>query len=137
MPSGSSFNASSLRSTPTTVNPAAASFCAVARPSSPPAPTTIATRSLIPPPPWNRRKRVPCRFFFPSLRVQVHRWDGERSSPDSGDLQAIYGQSYADRVPGGDGAMTDISAADGHAVGAPRQGLIDRHDLIATLDHAA
>jgi LuxR family transcriptional regulator, maltose regulon positive regulatory protein len=33
--------------------------------------------------------------------------------------------------------MTDISAADGHAVGTPWQGLIDRHDLIATLDHAA
>jgi hypothetical protein len=47
MPSGSSFIASSLRSTPATVNPAAASFSAVTRPRSPPAPTTIATRSLI------------------------------------------------------------------------------------------
>jgi hypothetical protein len=55
--SGNSFSASSLRSTPTTVNPAAASFCAVARPSSPPAPTTIATRPLIPPPPSQRRIR--------------------------------------------------------------------------------
>ncbi len=43
MPSGRSFSPSSLRSTPTTVNPAAASFSAVARPSSPPAPVTIAS----------------------------------------------------------------------------------------------
>jgi LuxR family transcriptional regulator, maltose regulon positive regulatory protein len=33
--------------------------------------------------------------------------------------------------------MTDISAADGHAAGAARQGLIDRNDLIAALDNAA
>ena len=53
MPSGRSFSPASLRSTPATVNPAAASFSVVARPSSPPAPTTIATRSLLmPPPPW-------------------------------------------------------------------------------------
>src|SRR5919197_854735 len=65
-PSGNSFSRSSLRSTPTTVNPAAASFCAVARPSSPPAPTTIATRPLIQPPPSQRRSRVPSRCSFPS-----------------------------------------------------------------------
>jgi len=38
----------------------------------------------------------------------------------------------------GDGAMTDITAADGRAgAGAARQGLIDRHDLLAELDRAA
>src|SRR5437667_1467626 len=68
--------------------------------------------------------------------VQVHCRGSERSSPDSGDLPAIYG-GYADRVPGGDGAMTDISAAGGRAAGAARSGLIDRHDLVAALDHAA
>ncbi len=33
--------------------------------------------------------------------------------------------------------MTDISAAGGSAAGAARSGLIDRHDLVATLDRAA
>ena len=41
MPSGSSFSPCSLRSTPATVYPAPARALAVARPSSPPAPTTI------------------------------------------------------------------------------------------------
>jgi hypothetical protein len=57
MPSGSSFNASWFRSTSATVNPAAASFSAVARPSSPPAPATIAARSLMSPPPRKRRRK--------------------------------------------------------------------------------
>jgi hypothetical protein len=47
MPSGSSFSPCSFLSIPVTAYPAAASFCAVARPSSPPAPVTIATRSLM------------------------------------------------------------------------------------------
>ena len=47
MPSGSSFRPCSFRSIPVTAYPAAASLAAVARPSSPPAPATIATRSLI------------------------------------------------------------------------------------------
>ena len=33
--------------------------------------------------------------------------------------------------------MTDMSAAGGRAAGAARSGLIDRHDLVATLDRAA
>ncbi len=33
--------------------------------------------------------------------------------------------------------MTDLSAAEGRAAGATRQGLIDRHELVATMDHAA
>ena len=53
MLSGSSFSAPSFRSTPAIVNPAAGSFSAVARPSSPPAPATC---SLMPPPPWKRRR---------------------------------------------------------------------------------
>ena len=57
MLSGSSFSASSFRSTRTIVNPAAGSFSAVAGPSSPPAPATIATCSLMPPPPWKRRRK--------------------------------------------------------------------------------
>jgi hypothetical protein len=62
---------------------------------------------------------------------------GEKSSPDSGD---VFG--YADRVqpvPGRDGAMTDVSAAvgSGRAPSTARPGLIDRHDLVAALDHAA
>src|SRR5215469_2592010 len=129
MPSGSSFSASSLRSTSTAVNPAAASFPAAARPSSPPAPTTMATRSLM-------------RFSFRSMngpgrsgRVQLRHREGDKSSPDSGDLPAIY-TGYADRVPGGDGAMTDMPAAGGRAAGPARPGLIDRHDLVAALDRA-
>jgi Antibiotic biosynthesis monooxygenase len=43
-PSGSSFSLLSLRSTPTTVKPRSARISAVARPSSPPAPATIARR---------------------------------------------------------------------------------------------
>jgi hypothetical protein len=69
-------------------------------------------------------------------RVQVHRQDGERSSPDSGDLPAILG-GYADWVPGGDGAVTDTPAAGAGGASAARPGLIDRHDLVAALDHAA
>jgi LuxR family transcriptional regulator, maltose regulon positive regulatory protein len=57
-----------------------------------------------------------------SGRVQRARRSGDWSSPDSGDPQA-FGAGYADQVPGGDGA--------------PRQGLIDRHDLVATLDREA
>src|SRR2546421_202366 len=68
--------------------------------------------------------------------VQVHRQEGERSSPDSGDLAGIDG-GYADRVPGRDGAITDMSAVRGDAADAARSGLIDRHDLVATLDRAA
>jgi hypothetical protein len=82
MPSGNSFSPSSLRSTPTTVNPAVASFCTVTRPNSPPAPTTIATRALIP-----QLSRPSPRPIDP---VQVRRRHGERSSPDSGDLVTIY-----------------------------------------------
>jgi hypothetical protein len=52
------------------VNPAATSFSDVARPSSPPAPATIATRALLalmPPPPWNgAEKRMSWRFSFRS-----------------------------------------------------------------------
>jgi LuxR family maltose regulon positive regulatory protein len=33
--------------------------------------------------------------------------------------------------------LTDISAAEGRTAGAARQALIDRHDLVTTLDHAA
>src|SRR6202166_119107 len=44
MPSGSPSKPGSFRSTATTVMPRSASLTAVARPSSPPAPTTIATR---------------------------------------------------------------------------------------------
>jgi LuxR family maltose regulon positive regulatory protein len=40
-------------------------------------------------------------------------------------------------VPGEDGAAADISAAEGRTVGAARQALIDRHDLVAMLDRAA
>jgi LuxR family maltose regulon positive regulatory protein len=46
---------------------------------------------------------------------------------------------YADRVPGGDGAMTDMPAAagSGRAPGRVRPGLIHRRDLVAALDRAA
>jgi LuxR family maltose regulon positive regulatory protein len=44
---------------------------------------------------------------------------------------------YPGWVPGGDGAMTSRSAAGGRAAVAARQRLIDRHDLVATLDRAA
>ncbi len=64
MPSGSCFSPSSLRSTPTTVYPAAARAFAVARPSSPPAPTTIATRSLMTPPPGRERPRNKTTYRF-------------------------------------------------------------------------
>jgi hypothetical protein len=68
-----------------------------------------------------------------SGRVQVHHREGERSSPDSGYLQAIKA-GYPDRMPGGDGAMTDMSAIGWSRAGAAVQGLIDRNDLVATLD---
>jgi hypothetical protein len=73
-----------------------------------------------------------------SGRVQVHRWEGDRSSSDSGDLPAIYrvtptgcpeGRWHDDRHGGrgrGDGAA-----------GAARQGLISPHDLVTMLDRAA
>ncbi len=46
-PSGSSRSPLSLRSTPTTVRPLAASASAVARPRTPPAPTTTATSVFV------------------------------------------------------------------------------------------
>ncbi len=69
--------------------------------------------------------------------MEVGHRQGEKSSPDSGDLLR-----YADRVqpvPGRDGAMTDVSAAvgSGRAPSTARPGLIDRHNLVAALDHAA
>jgi hypothetical protein len=51
-------------------------------------------------------------------------------------IPVIY-LGYADRLPGGDGAMTGMSAAGGRAAVAARQGLIDRHDLVAALGRAA
>src|SRR6266567_2295460 len=118
MPSGSSFSPSSLRSTPITVNPAAASFSAVARPSSPPAPTTIATRSLMPPPPpWKRRrKRMTRRFSFRSrtglvaaglFRFTTGKVRSRHRIPVICRRSAV---SYPDRVPGGAGATTGMSA---------------------------
>jgi hypothetical protein len=54
-------------------------------------------------------------------RIQVPHRAGERSSPDSSDLPAIYA-GYPDRMPAGDGAMTGMPAAGGRAAGAARQG---------------
>src|SRR6266699_5891705 len=71
---------------------------------------TIPTRSLI-------------RYFLPVMngpRVQVHRREGKRRSPDPGDLRAIYG-GHPDRVP--------VTAGPG--------GPIVRRDLAATPDRAA
>jgi LuxR family transcriptional regulator, maltose regulon positive regulatory protein len=73
-----------------------------------------------------------------SGRVQRARRAGDRSSPDSGDQQSI-GAGYPDRVPGGDGEMPageGRAAGAAGAAGAARQRLIDRHDLVATLDRA-
>jgi hypothetical protein len=44
---------------------------------------------------------------------------------------------YAGRVPGRDGAVTGMPPAGGRAAVTARQGLIDRHDLVAALDRAA
>jgi LuxR family transcriptional regulator, maltose regulon positive regulatory protein len=49
----------------------------------------------------------------------------------------VISLGYAGRVPGGDGAMTGRQAAGGRAAVAARQGLIDRHDLVAALGRAA
>ena len=53
-------------------------------------------------------------------RVQVHRREGKRRSPDPGDLRAIYG-GHPDRVP----------------VTARARGPVVRRDLAATPDRAA
>src|ERR1700729_2812929 len=141
MPSGSSFIASSLRSTPATVNPAAASFSAVARPSSPPAPTTIATRSLLmPPPPWERRRQRKS-WGSPSGRRRPWSFQGG-SRLAAGQVRGrhrilVISLGYADRVPGGDGATTGGPAAGARGAGAARPGLIDGHELVAALDRAA
>jgi hypothetical protein len=42
--------------------------------------------------------------------------------------------SYPDRVLGGAGPITDMSAVGGPAAGGPCKGLIDGHDLVATRD---
>jgi LuxR family maltose regulon positive regulatory protein len=55
-------------------------------------------------------------------------------------IQVIYDRfavGYADRVPGGDRAMTGTPAVVRPAGGAARRGLIDRHDLVGMLDRAA
>src|SRR6266568_1288613 len=71
---------------------------------------TIPTRSLI-------------GYFLPVMngpRVQVHRREGKRRSPDPGDLRAIYG-GHSGRVP--------VTAGPG--------GPVVRRDLAATPDRAA
>jgi len=45
--------------------------------------------------------------------------------------------SYPDRVPGGDGAMTGMSAIGGPAAGAAVRGLIDGRGMVAALDRGA
>jgi hypothetical protein len=66
--------------------------------------------------------------------IEVGHRQGEKSSPDSGDLLGYVHRVQP--VPGRDGAMTDVSAAvgSGRAPSTARPGLIDRHDLVAALD---
>jgi hypothetical protein len=64
-------------------------------------------------------------------RIQVHRRAGERSSPDSSDLPAIYGITLTGRL-GKDSAMTGVSTAGVARRAQPGQAN-KHHDLVATL----
>ena len=123
MPSGSSFSLSSLRSTPTTVNPAAASFSAVERPSSPPAPVTIGVNGDA----SVKELKGPGRPLVPeadraevlaALREQVNEHKIDDAAALKQELKRQIMKTLAAPALNSDGAFSAAPGAG--AVGAPR-----------------